>query len=54
MCMSVVGTFADDNSAFLSNCARPRYVVHIQQDSKKQMNMKHLETIIATDLFITG
>lgn len=48
----VVGAFPDGNSAPMLVCARLRYVAGNQLDSKKYMNMKHLEAVEA-DLMIS-
>ena len=41
----VVGAFPDGNSALMLVCARLRHVAGTQWDSKKYMNMSHLETM---------
>jgi len=41
----VVGTFPDGNSALMLVYARLRHVAGTQWDSKKYLNMKHLENM---------
>ena len=47
------GTFPNGNSALMLACTRLHHVAGTQWDSKKYMNMKHLETAL-NDASIVG